>query len=89
MGRGGRVEGGNVIFNAKSLDMSSKVLDLPVVSCVLALFLIACSFPQAAILSQLPPLHPAEVNWSQRTNRHFSGGDTELNSIFPGEGGDG
>lgn len=49
---GGGVGGRNVIFNAKSLDMSSNVLDLPVVSCVLALFLlIACSFPQAAILS--------------------------------------
>ena len=68
--------------------MSSNVLDLAVVSCVPALFLfIMCSFPYAPTLSQLPPSHPGEVIWSQRTTRRFSRGDTELNSICSGEGG--
>lgn len=64
------------------------MLYLSGVSCVPIVFLLILgSFPYSPSLSYLLTLHPDKVNRSQRTTRHFSRGDTKLNTIYSREGG--
>ena len=75
---------GNFFRKQKSLDMSSNVFDLPVVSIFSPLM--ERSFPTLFPFSASFLLSTLMRSVHLRANRHPSRDDTEMNSIFSGEG---